>query len=177
MDLLDTVPSPATSYSMPFGRPFCARISARSTRLTMYTECWCGVCTCDLAHASTTRMMRKTREIARLRTRTACNREALGPDDAMAVEMEVGELAVARRMLQPHRIDGPAGAGTDVGHLVLEAIWQADLCPDFRTVDRAADGLAIHFHVIGYAQPTLPPFDVDLELDRQKPRLVHGVDR
>src|SRR3546814_11305206 len=113
-------------------------------------------------------MMRKTREIARLRTRTAFNSEALGPDDAMAVEMQVGELAVARRMLQPHRIDGPAGPGTDFGHLVLEAIWQADLCPDFRTVDRAADGLAIHFHVIGYAQPTLPPFDVDLELDRQK---------
>src|SRR3546814_6520895 len=99
-------------------------------------------------------MMRKTREIARLRTRTAFNSEALGPDDAMAVEMQVGELAVARRMLQPHRIDGPAGPGTDFGHLVLEAIWQADLCPDFRTVDRAADGLAIHFHVIGYAQPT-----------------------
>src|SRR3546814_15110579 len=78
-------------------------------------------------------MMRKTREIARLRTRTAFNSEALGPDDAMAVEMQVGELAVARRMLQPHRIDGPAGPGTDFGHLVLEAIWQADLCPDFCT--------------------------------------------
>src|SRR3546814_12900875 len=88
------------------------------------------------AHASTTRMMRKTREIARLRTRTAFNSEALGPNDAMAVEMHVGELAVARRMLQPHRIDGPAGPGTGFGHLVLKTIWNPELCPACRTVAR-----------------------------------------
>src|SRR3546814_2858372 len=155
----------------------------RHTRCALVT----GVQTCALpisvpaplnnhALASTTRMMRKTREIARLRTRNAFNSEAVGPDDGMAVEMQVGELAVARRMLQPHRIDGPAGPGTDFGHLVLEAIWQADLCPDFRTVDRAGDGLAIHFHVIGYAQPTLPPFDVHLQPDPQQTRPGHGVD-
>src|SRR3546814_18343090 len=101
-------------------------------------------------------MMRKTREIARLRTRTAFNSEALGPDDAMAVEMQVGELAVARRMLQPHRIDGTAGPGTDFGHLDLEPICHAALCPNFRTVSGLADGLTITIHVLWSSQPPLP---------------------
>src|SRR3546814_3112720 len=74
------------------------------------------------------------------------------PDDAVAVEVEIGELAIARRMVEPHRRDRAAGAGADLRHFIFEAVGQVDPGADFRSVHRAADGFAVHFQMPRYAQ-------------------------
>src|SRR3546814_16219825 len=80
------------------------------------------------------------------------------PDDAVAVEVEIGELAIARRMVEPHRRDRAAGAGADLRHFILEAVGQVDPGADFRSVHRAATGFAVPFHIPRYALAPLASF-------------------
>src|SRR5689334_6105359 len=72
-------------------------------------------------------------------------------DDAMAREMEVGELAVFLVDGQLHRPAGRSARGAaDVGNLIFEAIRQNDLRPRFFAADFVADRLAVHLDIAGH---------------------------